>query len=745
MERRETIDKMPVKLTEHSTSIINTPLACNEHRLVDSGLFYYETSIAGYAERYGRGETSHTIHVWWARRPHAAMRMLVFATLCKDIGNEAFTIMTNLGSFERVENNTIRKAREMIKEHYEEPPRVLDMFAGGGTIPFEVANLGAQAYSMDSNELSVFIQKCNLVYSQGKWAEDFFIPSMIRESGKRVLHSLKKLTDNMFPFRDKYKKANNKQLFDVETEDVIPLGYVWSYSIKCPECKYKYFLTKRPWLSCKNGKKIGLKIINETGEQKTKIEQLPHSYKYISNWIGKSGKTKCPQCGYISNKVKLHDTVDELVAIIKPQKKTKGKDFLIPDEIDSAVPASEQLKALEEEIIKELEGKIPDATLPKWSGIVNPAIYGVETYADFINPRQRVVLLTLIKCLLDEYRYLMSVKPKNIAKYIIACLSSFIDQMVDWNCRLSMWIPQNEQVGRAFCGPGIAMLWDYVETDPVSKGPSNLWKKLERIIAGVRSIPKFVNVPIVRQGYAQNLPFEDNFFDAIVTDPPYYDNIYYNALADFFYSWKRILLKHLEPDLFDKEITDSKYELVASTFRHKTSMDAHEKYCQQLERVMAEAGRVLKKNGVLSFMYTHSSIKGWESLVRAFRGSSFIVTSVQPLSIERRHRPRGMTSEAINTCFVFVARKLPKTENGISMIDIKERVKDLCNGYASTLLNSGWNEADVALAIFAHGAEYLSNFSRINGEISISDSLKLIEQEVKDRFPKFKITNREPL
>ena len=126
-----------------------------EARLVDSGMLHYEASVAGYNERYLRGETSHTIHVWWARRPHSAMRSLVFASLSKDTSKNAASIMAALAMNN---NKEIQEtARDIIKRGYNSSPKVLDMFGGGGTIPFEAKKLGADTYSIDANQLSVFI------------------------------------------------------------------------------------------------------------------------------------------------------------------------------------------------------------------------------------------------------------------------------------------------------------------------------------------------------------------------------------------------------------------------------------------------------------------------------------------------------------------------------------------------------------------------------------------------------------
>ena len=134
-----------------------------QERLIDTGMLHFETSVAGYNERYHRGETSHTIHVWWARRPHSAMRSLVFSSLCREKSQQTLDIMANLVM--TCADESVESARAVIKNEYSETPKILDMFGGGGTIPFEAKRLGLDTYSIDSNQLSVFIQKCNMLYA----------------------------------------------------------------------------------------------------------------------------------------------------------------------------------------------------------------------------------------------------------------------------------------------------------------------------------------------------------------------------------------------------------------------------------------------------------------------------------------------------------------------------------------------------------------------------------------------------
>lgn len=693
-------------------------------RLVDTGLLHLEPSAAGNAERYRRGETPHTIHVWWARRPHTAMRSLVFACLCTDSSVESRRIMVELSKHPEVPPALLSQARTIIEESFSTTPTLLDMFGGGGTIPYEAVNLGARTSVVDSNELSVFIQKCLLEYSVNVDVKR--IPALLNDCGTRVLARLAAETKHLFPMRERV------------------FGYYWTYSINCPGCGNKIYLAKRPWLSLKRDRRLAIRITYINGNTGVTVGDVDEDFAHPDVWKGRDGSFTCPHCRKIQQGITIAQCRDEMIAIAKlPEKSRGGK--LFEGACGDCIPNPDVIASAERDALQSLGVPLPSSPLPKWSGIVNASLYGIRSHADFLNPRQRALLLLLIKQLRLEYDRLVESESPQAAKFVIGLLSGLIDQLVDWNCRLSMWIPQNEQVGRAFCGPGVAMLWDYMETDPVMNGPGNLWDKLKRIQAGARHLTDIPAKADVRKAYAQSLPFDDNSFDAVVTDPPYYDNIFYNALADFFYSWKRVLCRVIDPELFAPDITDGSRELVASTFRSGSPMQAHEDYCKQLAAALREAERVMLPTGVFAIVYSHASLAGWEAFLRAYRKTGLRITSVQPLSVERRQRPRAMTSQSVNTCMVFISRKYSGGRIPLSLEDIRLHVRDIAMDFASRLVSAGWHERDVAISVFAQGVAIISNASHVNGFEDDCKALLALESIVKEHFSSFSMLRRKSL
>jgi putative DNA methylase len=293
----------------------------------------------------------------------------------------------------------------------------------------------------------------------------------------------------------------------------------------------------------------------------------------------------------------------------------------------------------------------------------------------------------------------------------------------------------------------------------VGPGPSNLHGKLERLVTGARWIGRLPRPATVLRAAAQSLPLPDASFDAVVTDPPYYDNLYYSVLADFFYPWKRMLLADIAPELFAEPTTETGRELVASAQRNGGAGAAHARYTAELAAALTEAARVMKPDAILALVYGHSALDGWAALIEAFARAPLAITGVHPLALEREQRPRAMTAQAQHTSLVLVARRQDTSAapavagvTGVTEVTdvadlgaICRHVTALCSGpFAAGLAAQGWADAAIGLVAFGRGAALWTSAraGQPADARAVRADLAAIERAVRERIPAFRLARR---
>lgn len=670
--------------------------------LIERFFPFERVSEVGTRERYFHGRTPHSVHVWWARRPFSAMRAIVFASLVPYREEDASLLeeicLASLPSPLALEisHNSLFKA-------WKRPPRVLDVFGGGGTIALEAARLGCEVVSLDINPLACFVQRTLLQYSQAHPE----LPILVRNYGERFLWQLKKETNELYR-RDKVSATLGR-----------PAVFFWGRTVRCSNqrCGKVISLSRIGWLSKKPGRSVFLtQRPNRDGNYRRELHFNPKQRLPTNDWETTRGIT-CPFCHRFYDKngfqaLTQNSLGSELICVCVMRNGTKS--YIVPQCPSDFVPTEEELQRKLDAELHQIGMTLPNTELPCWSGIVNPALYGITRHANLFNPRQLVILLKVIRGLREIYETMLKDGHKDtVALAVTATLSGFIDQLVDWNSVLSMWIPENEQVGRALAGPGLPMLWDYVEIDPFSDAPANLPNKLNRIVKGLEAIPRFP-VPVeVQCCSATSLPFDDESFDAVITDPPYGDNLFYSVLSDCIYVWKRVIFKDLISDLFAHERTPSDEEIVASAHRHGSFEEAMSFYQERLALAIQEVARVLRSQGILSLVFTHSTLDAWGAIVHAFRRTGMVVTACYPLHLERRARPRGMSAKAVHASVVLVARKKPFALEVGNWEEIRLQIERELHSLVHELRTAGWDETDIGMACFAKAVGIIAKYASI--------------------------------
>lgn len=583
-----------------------------------------EISNLGIKEKYIRKKHYNTLKVWWARRPLVAMRaLLINEVLRKSDKNIDKTLLYEL-------NPSKYLLKNFSEEFTTKNLKVLDIFAGGASIPFESARLGFQTYASELNPVASLLQ------------ETIFESSIIPDYAQILKDTAYKIIDQT--------EKRLEFLFDVGTYK--PYTIFWGRLAKCKNCNQNLSLSRLDFLVKKKHKNIRIIQNKDCFEV---VNNLDKKEKLAKDFICKNCQTKH---SFKDIKEFCQDNIlaSEAISISYHDKNGKKQYKGIDEGLKQIILEKEERinTALEE-----LKHLIPDENFDKKSGVVNPTLYDLKQPKDFFNSRQLLILLTLIDEIIKEYQNLTLEYESKIAKQIILGLTSLIEFLVDWNSKSTMWIAQNEQTGRSLAGPGVAMKWDYIEVNPFYWSGSNLRSKIDRVAETFQALYIQNEVTIFR-GSSANLDLADKEIDFILTDPPYYDSIDYTALSEFFRPWFEVLIQNT----FDKNISlknNTSEEAIVALDKQNKQVKNESHYQEIMQSIWQEAYRVLKDKGVALMLYSHKTFEGWKVIAEVFKNTNFFVESVIPLEMERIARPRAMNYQALNGVVIF--RFLKSKEN----------------------------------------------------------------------------------
>ncbi|WP_125740639.1 DUF1156 domain-containing protein [Candidatus Korarchaeum cryptofilum] len=240
--------------------------------------------------------------------------------------------------------------------------------------------------------------------------------------------------------------------------------------------------------------------------------------------------------------------------------------------------------------------------------------------------------------------------------------------------------------------------------------------------------------PTITQSSATSLPYPDNYFDAVFTDPPYYDNVPYSYLSDFFYVWLKRGIGDLYPELFITPLTPKSKEIVA--YSHKGGYESGKRFFEEmLKKAFKEISRVLKPDGIATIVYTHKSTSGWETLINSLLESDLVPTASWPIETEMKARLRARESAALASSIYFVCRKMERKEIGW-LNEVKEEIRNYIYKKLDDLWKEGISGADYFIAAIGSAIEIFGKYRKVmdyeGREVSAGDLLNYIREIVTD-------------
>jgi len=682
-----------------------------------------------------------TLHIWWARRPLASSRATNYAALIPapdniDEWNKKRQFIIDFSKWENSLNPALieRARKDILEANSGKPPRVLDPFGGGGAIPLEALRLGCETYSNDYNPVAVLIQKCTLEYpqkyghvedEQGDWGE---LSGSKRKNP--LLEDVKKWGDWVL----QEAKQEIGRFYPEEEDGSIPVGYIWARTIPCqnPTCGAGIPLMRQYWLAKKAKKKVTLYPYVDGGKVEFKVvgdgyEEMPAGFEPGNGTVARAVAT-CSVCGSVvdaNTTRKLFrdgDAGQRMVAVVLHHPKRRGKTYRIATVEDVRIfeEAEEYLKYKQEKLMLEWGiDPVPDEPTPEGKGrgaerAFSVRNYGMDAWSDLFNPRQKLVLIIFVEKVRQAHERMVGGGTEGeYAKAVVSYLALGIDKVSDYCNLLCQWRNNLETIGHLFARQALPMLWDYAEGNPIT-GASGTWNgAIKWINMSVNSGAIISNISsTISQSSATNLPYEDNFFDSIFTDPPYYDNVPYSYLSDFFYVWLKRTVGHLYPDMFSTPLTPKSNEIVTYS-NIEGGFEAGKQFFEDmLKKSFQEIHRVLKPDGIAVIVYAHKSTEGWETLVNSLLGSGLIMTGAWPLNTEMNSRLRARESAALASSIYIVARKMQRQPTGFYN-EVQEELKQHLNNKLERLWQEGIGGADFFIAAIGSAIEVFGKYEKV--------------------------------
>ena len=703
----------------------------DKRRFIEEHLPIREISEESTKEKSIRFGHPSTLHIWWARRPLSASRTTIYASLIpssddqKIIKNENFFIK-QLSKWENSQNiDLLNTARKKISE-FNKPLKILDPFSGGGSIPLESLRLGCETYATDYNPVSVILLKCLLEYPNK--FNNLTNPNLFLKNQKDI-----KLIKDFTKWAQwvlEETKNELTQFFPTEYASS-PIGYIWANVIECPNpsCKSQIPLMNQYWLVNTPRKKISLCPVIEN--QKIIFKILDMTKQKNIDFSPDKGTishlvVNCPVCNTSISGVDLRSYFfnrkfnQKIIAVVYPS--NNGKKYRLANQTDEIIYTKTKEFLVQKTSQLSLKWKfnpIPDELIEEKSVEQKRLIaYGKKTWSDLFNTRQLLVAISLVEKIRSAYEKMIESKfDPEYAKAITTYLAVCLDRLVDYNSTNTRWVARGEYVGNTFTRQAFPMVFDYFEVCPWSNYTGD-WNSamnwVIRVLENLSEIPE--NKVVVQQASATQLPYSDNYFDAIFTDPPYYDNINYAELSDFFYVWLKRCLREIYPELFVTNLVSKSQEIVANPKRHESKEAAKSFFESKLTQSFKEINRVLKQSGIVIIVYAHKSTEGWETLINSLLNSGLVVTAAWPINTEMKVRFAAKENAALASSIYMIAKKLEKEPIGFYR-DVKNNLKNYLDKRLTSLWKEGISGADFFIAAIGSAIEVFGKYEKIVNDL----------------------------
>ncbi|MEJ7792956.1 MAG: hypothetical protein WKF65_13390 [Gaiellaceae bacterium] len=636
----------------------------------------------------------------------------------------------------------------MLEANGGAPPKVLDLFAGGGAIPLEAARLGCESTSVELNPVAHLIQLCSLDYPQ---RYGIALADDVLRWGSWMIDQANQEVGHLYP---QLAADGHEQRTFVGTSEPggrIPIAYLWTRTVPCPNAAsgaHNVPLVRQTWLAKKNGRYVALRPHADRRTMTVSWDVVEASSRadlgFDPGGFSERGSTTCSLCGasidldYIKAVGRKGLIGADLMAAGLVRPGVRGKSYIGSIAAEGLLPQEQSVSDVLEKLNRQGFERPSESICASDTLNFKVPLYGLERFGDLFTDRQLATLLTLCRLAREAHAAMLleGIKAER-AKAIATYLGMLINRVADRSSTICRWdsSPSYEGTTNTFARQALPMTWDFSESNPFGGASGDARGQLEYITAVVEHCAKAGAPAHVIRCSATELPVEDASQDAVVTDPPYYDNISYADLSDYFYVWLKKSIGHLYPEHLSGELTPKRSEAVAAAYRHDGSRDAARgAYEAMMADAFAEARRVLKPDGVMVCVYAHQTTAGWSTLIEAVRRAGFVVVEAWPLDTEMTTRGGAQGTASLASSIFLVARPRTGAETGDWAHDVRPELQDIVASRVDDLTKLGISGTDLVIAAIGAGMRAYTRFARVekpNGEeLAPNEYLEEVEREV---------------
>jgi adenine-specific DNA methylase len=638
-------------------------------------------------------------------------------------------------------------ARELVKvAHGGRAPSVFDPFSGGGAIPLEAGRLGAQPVANDYSPVAYLILRATCEF-----------PQRFGKPGKRMVEreeygtKKKEIVQQEVPnvlahdieqwCKWILERARERvgYLYPTGVNKCPVLGYLWARTAPCsnPTCRAAVPLLKSLLICNRKDRRVALTMLIEKKSRTVEFGiAIDGEITSTDGTMLKRGNVRCPFCDEQTSVESIREAGhagalgERMVAVIELRRVTKtrsrrGEDATVTVDEKSYRPVEPaDLRAFDaaialmperpaEQILPEVHALDAAEAMSNSTGI-RVHLYGMTTWGALYNPRQLVLLHTLTDLVSEvRGRLLTECVDPSYRSAVLDYLGLWVSRMAMFQTTVGRWLSDLQAVTHPFNRAAVSMVWDYPEASPFADSSGGGLSQLDWMLRFVRR-ESAIPVPArVTRGDSAHMAIPSNSIDVVVTDPPYFDEAAYADLSDFFYVWLKRVLGEEFPEVLATPQTPKADEATALRHRHAGNAAAADRHFgNKLAQVFTEAKRITVRDGLSVVIFAHQETEAWTALINSLFVAGVTIDATWPVEMERKSRPRGINSAALETSIAVVCR--PRSIGGAaSFKDVRREIELVVAASVKRFWSYGFRGADLIVACYGPAVGVFGKYERV--------------------------------